>query len=232
MNRALTYTLVTLLVLVALPFVVLYGLYFKGAREIPPSWGPTTVTYPDAARVAQWRWYGGEGLPQRDPMSPPEFAWRGYRASGEIHAGRPMDVGMTMAGGAARPVRFMASHEQGSHHLMEFAAAIQASRWSVESQLDTTLENAPFGPDIRGLRAAALRYFGAPVESLDAPGLWVLLAIGHSPTYFNPWCKRDRLREFALERAVQRHARLAPAEIDAALDSLAPMPQGHQCGSG
>ena len=232
MSRALKYTLVTLLVLGSLAFVLVYGLYFKGARDISPAWGATTATYPDAARVALWRWYGGEGLPQADPMSPPEYAWRSYHARRGQMEGRPGDSGLNTATGAARRAEMAREGGgMGGYHLMQFAAAIQASGWSAESQLDTVLEQQVFGAGARGFRAGALRVFGTPVESLDTAQLWVLLAIAHGPGYFDPWCHRDRLHEFAVKRAEQRNARLAPAAIDAALDSVAPAPPGHACKS-
>jgi hypothetical protein len=79
MDRALKYTLVTLLAIVVIALAFVYGLYFSGARHIPPDWGPTTVRYPESARLALWRSYGGQGVPTGNPMSPPEFAWHWYR---------------------------------------------------------------------------------------------------------------------------------------------------------
>lgn len=228
MDRALKYTLVTLLAIVVVVVGGVYGLYFAGARHIRDEWKPTTATYPQPARLALWRSLGGKGEPVAEPMSPIGFVWRVYRAGA--------DQGFESTPGAdalafrtARIARLMGNRSQGDSHLMGIAAAIRASRWRVENQLDTVLDSTYFAEDVRGYRQGASYVFRRPLERLDVAQLHILMALEQGPRYLDPWCHRDRLRETALAAATRWNVPVPPQEIDAALVSIRPNPAGGGC---
>jgi hypothetical protein len=201
---------------------VLFGLYFSGARHISPDWRPRTAHYPESARLALWRSYSGEGVPEGNPMSPPEFAWRWYRAGSALMDGKPIDPRMVMAGRAARIARFMALRSPGESHLMEAAASIRASTWTVEQQLDTVLDNAYFAQGVRGFRQGAMHVFGRPVEQLDAAQLHVLLTLDWAPSYL---CNPERLRKLAATKSSQWRMPVTTQELDAALATIGRLDQ-------
>ena len=230
MERALKYTLVTLLVIVVVVVGFLYGLYFAGARHVSPDWRPTTAQYPDPVRIALWRSYGGQGSPEGNPMSPLEYAWRWSRAGNELMERRPVDPAMHLAGQVGRlaqPIPHVGSMLE--HHLTGMAGAMKASRWPVESQLDTLLDNAWFGEGVRGYRQGALRVFGQPLERLDAARLHVLMTLALGPGYYDPWCHPERLRERTLAMAPRWKVPASRRELDAALASIGPPPVENRC---
>lgn len=225
MERALKYTVVTLLAIVLLVVVFVYGLYFAGARQIPADWKPTTATYPVQARLALWRSLGGSGEPRAEPLSPIGLAWRIFRAISEDRIDVP--PGMRLASRTALIARLSASESQGNSHLMGAAATIRASQWPAEEQLDTVLDNAWFGEGVRGFRQGALHVFGRELEQLDAAQLHVLMTVEQGPGYFK--CRPDRLRESALAAATRWNVPVAPQKLEAALATIGPPPSGHRC---
>jgi hypothetical protein len=223
-HRALKYTLVSLFAIVVVLVACLYGLYLAGARHISPDWKPTAAQYPEAARMALWRSYGGRGAPEGDPMSPAEFAWRWYRAGSAVMDGKPVDPRMTMAGRVARTAGFMGQRSAGRYHLMEMSAAIRASRWSVASQLDTVLDAAYFGGDAHGMREGAMRVYGQPLERLDEARVHVLVALMHAPNALDPWCHADRLRERVFATARKWNVPASAQQLEAALAAIGAKP--------
>lgn len=222
MDRALKYTLLTLLATVAVAAGCVYGLYLAGARHISPDWQPTTTQYPEAARLALWRSYGGRGLPEGNPMSPPEFAWHFFHAEGAV------DPAMRLAGQVGR----LAQHvpRVGSmfqYHLTGIAGAIRASNWPVERQIDTMLDTAYFGGEAHGLREGALRVYGQPLDGMDEARIHVLIALMHGPNAFDPWCHADRLRERVFTTARTWNVPASPQQLEAALTTIGPA--DHRC---
>jgi hypothetical protein len=213
MERALKYTLGTLLSIVVLVLALVYGLYFTGARTIPDGWKPTTAVYPASARVALWRSLGGQGDPVADPMSPIGYVWLMVRAVATDRLEFPASA--WLASRTSRlSTRFMASGSHGDRHLMEAAATIQASRWPVEKQLDTVLDNTFFAEGMRGFHQGAMHVYGQPLEQLDAAQLHVLMTLDFIP---GALCHPDRLRKFAVAKATQWSVPVSPRELDAAL---------------
>jgi hypothetical protein len=229
MERALKYTLVALLAIVVVVLGFVYGLYFAGARHISPDWRPTTAQYPEAARLALWRSYDGHGLPEGNPMSPPEYVWRWYFAGKAFMDKRPVDPRMTMAYRAARSAKQVGGGGVGGWHLMQAAASIRASRWPVEGQLDTVLDSMHLGEGVRGYRQGAMHVFGLPLERLDAAQLHLLITIAWAPGYFDPWCQRDRLRTRVFETAMKWRVPATTEQLEAALASIGPPPADSRC---
>jgi hypothetical protein len=226
--RALKILVATLLALGLVPFALLYGLYILGARDIPADWGPTTASFPPSARLALWRSYGGQGEPERDPVSPPGYAWRLYRAPDDMERRHWPDPGITMANQAARAAG-LAAHGGRNRLLVEIAATIRASHWPVASQLDTVLASAYFGGETHGLRDGAMRLYGRPLESLDEAQLHVLVAMMAGPRYFDPWCHHDRLRERVFATAPKWNVPTSAQQLEAALAAIGPRPADDRC---
>jgi hypothetical protein len=233
LKRALKFLIGSMLAIGLLFVAFAYGLYFQGARAIPPDWGPTTAQYPESVRLALWRSYGGQGAPVGNPLSPPEFAWRLYRSDDAPLDHRPTDPSMTMAYRVARIGRLARSGSMSNYHLMQAAATIRASNWPVESQLDTVLDQAYFGGahenEILGLREGARRVYGLPVSGLDEARIHVLLVLMEGPSYLDPWCHPDRLRKRVLIAATRWSAPPSLQQLEAALSAIGPPPTGSWC---
>jgi hypothetical protein len=224
-SRALKILVGSLLALGLLPVAFVYGLYCLGTSRIADDWGPTTVQFPDAARSALLRSYGGQGLPAENPISPLGYAWRFATTDMRLKN----DPGMTLAWQLASLAPLAPGERGANHHLMRIAALIRASHWPVASQLDTVLASAYFGGETHGLRDGALRLYGRPLESLDDAQLHVLIAMMPGPGYYDPWCHRDRLRTRALETAAKWRVAATQAQLEAALASIGPPPLDSRC---
>jgi hypothetical protein len=140
--------------------------------------------------------------------------------------GKPIDPPMVMAGRAARIARFMDLSSPGRSHLMEVAATIRASRWTVEQQLDTVLDNSYFAEGVRGFRQGAKHVFGKPLEQLNAAQMHVLLALDWSPSGL---CHPDLLRRLALVKSTQWGVPVSTQELDVALATVDPDLAARQC---
>jgi hypothetical protein len=230
MERALKYTLATLLSIVLLLLAIVYGLYYSGARDVPANFRATTERYPEAARLALWRSYGGQGAPTGNPLSPPEFAWRWYQARDALMDRRQVDPAMRLAGQVGRraqPVEFHGSMMQ--YQLIGVAGAIRASHWPIEGQLDTVLDTLSFGVETPGLHAGAERIYGRPPEALHAAELDILIVVAKAPAYYDPWCHPQRIRRHVLSLASREELPGLPQRLDAALAAVGPRPAEHRC---
>jgi hypothetical protein len=208
--------------IIALLLIVIgftYGLYFLGTRHIRADWGPTNAVYPESARRALWNANRGRGEPGIEPLSPPSFAWRIYRAGADPKS-FTQDTSLYLAGQAARS----APGSPGTtamYHLAGIAAAIQASRWPRNVVFDTVLEQR------HQLRGNARRYYGRDVEALDDAQLHVLMSI--NGTGDEPWCQATRLRKRAM--LLTKRWRTPPSKdaLEAAFHRILPPPAGHHC---
>jgi membrane carboxypeptidase/penicillin-binding protein PbpC len=136
---------------------------------------------------------------------------------------------MTLPYRAARHAQLAERAGMGSYHLMQAAATIRASRWPVDSQLDTVLDAQYFGGAAEGLHAGARRVFRRDVERLDEAQLHVLMALNFSPGALDPWCHPDRLRKRVFATVARMQISATPAELDAALASIGPQPPDESC---
>jgi hypothetical protein len=225
MARALRWTIGIVLALAILLLAAIQGAYLLGARSISPEWRASDATFPEAARIALWRSVGGTGRPVAEPTSSVGFAWRFADWAWHDEAPR-ITPGIALAGRAARHAKLIGGGTMADYHLMQIAASIQASRWPVDRQLDTVLEHMRFG-DGHGFASGSRRMFGKDASELSTPQLHVLLAVGHAPAGFDPWCHADRLRGYLLHEVDRGHVDATPAELDAALVTLAPLPADH-----
>jgi len=223
--RALKILFGTLLALGLLLLAFVYGSYFLGTSKIADDWRPTTAQFSDAARLALWRSYGGQGAPTNHPVSPMEFAWRWARKDVRLSD----NPEMMLAGQVAMHAPLAPGERGANHHLVRVAASIRASQWPVGSQLDTVLDSAYFGGDTRGLRDGALRVYARLPESIDEAQLHVLVAMMAGPGYFDPWCHPDRLRARVLETAAKWRVLATPPQLEAALASIGPPPIDSPC---
>ncbi|MCL2009900.1 MAG: penicillin-binding protein 1C, partial [Synergistaceae bacterium] len=79
----------------------------------------------------------------------------------------------------------------------EFALALKLERvMSKDDILETYLNRAPFGGNIRGVQAAAMIYFGKPAAKLSPGEACLLIGMLKSPSYYRP----DRRPEAARRR--------------------------------
>ena len=212
-------------VLVLLALALAYGIRFNGALHLRPGWGPTDATYSVAARRALWQSGGGVGEPAIRPMSPPVYAWRAL-GDFEPQSDRADLVLLYQLSRSAWPDPVPPGYpsQQAS-----FAAVVDASHWPVDRVLDSLLDRMYFGQGMVGLRQAARGMFRRDADALDAAQLAVILLVARSPSYFDPWCHRERLRDYARQRAVAQPSGPAVRDVDAALASIAPRPVGHRC---
>jgi membrane peptidoglycan carboxypeptidase len=110
------------------------------------------------------------------------------------------------------------------------ALSVWLSRhWSAEQLLTARAEQAFFGRGLKGLDAAAWRYFGKPPEQLALHEVALLAGLPSAPSRFDPFCRPEqalRRRAWVLAR-LQALEWISEAEREAAQGQpLLPTPIG------
>lgn len=81
-------------------------------------------------------------------------------------------------------------------HAAEFALTIRISReWTKEQIIDTSLDRAWFGRDVRGLDTAAKHDFRRSIEALATSEQMSLLVIPRGGAASDPYCRPERFAD-------------------------------------
>jgi penicillin-binding protein 1C len=128
-----------------------------------------------------------------------------------VRAGRVVSGASTLTQQLARATFVRKRTLFGKLHEMALALAIER-RWSKSQILEAYLNRIEFGPNLRGLQAAARYYFAKPAHALSLSELATLAAIPRGPTLYDlkraaspARQRRDRI----LQRLAERHPELA-----------------------
>ncbi|MGO1071479.1 transglycosylase domain-containing protein [Lysobacter sp. CA199] len=205
MDVLLKYIAGVLVVLATLLLALIYGLYWYGLRGIPEQLPQAQRAYSEPLRQLYWTLeVGGTGPIEVRPSNPVGFVIDTLT--------EPNGNTRALAGRLLRDR--VASHLQmrllpqrrriSLWHLTNAALSIRLSRErSGEQLIDYALEQASFGIDengapVRGIDAAAKRYFAQPVEALQTRELIALLVAMRGKSH-DPACEPGRFaRRYAL----------------------------------
>ncbi len=179
-----------------LGLITLLGLYAGTVMAIasyeaalPPLPPPSVQPMPELARQVMWADQGGEfRKPRRLGV---------VRSLSEIGLGRRAWPALLTASGAGRQSLLQTTFHSKNFHAHSCRRSLRIARWwTADQALDFLGNTAYFGNNITGLRLAANRYYGRPIESLSRTQLAVLVSTHRSPSAANPWRRRDRLFDF------------------------------------
>jgi hypothetical protein len=218
-ERVLKFVAGTLFGVALVVLTIVYGLYFRGASDIPSDWGPSSAVYPESARRALWRIEGGNGEPAIRSLTPPGFVWRIVWKASDDDRLFHRDGELGVLARVSYPSRSFHHTSMLRWHLMRAAMTIQASHWPRDRIFDTALERE------HELRAMARRFYGREVEDLDDAQLHALLAVGGNAYWCSPQAARKRLA------ATSRWAVGSPSRdsSDAAVAAMLPAPTDLAC---
>ncbi|ALN65363.1 transglycosylase family protein [Lysobacter antibioticus] len=217
--------------LVAALCLLLQGVYWYGARDLPGQLPGPSRQYPDSTRTLLWNQFGGRGeISVRKfnaisyPVTALAFGAR-YFLNPSEELQNPADLqlldiasnytGDLIERQAEPPLpHIVHDSSMGSNvealsqpsydrHFQSLALPIRLSReWPATRMLDMVLEHADYGRGTTGLDEAAQAYFGAPAENLSQAETVALLSLKFSPGYIDPYCDAADFRtRFAIALA-------------------------------
>ncbi|MCL2011015.1 MAG: penicillin-binding protein 1C [Synergistaceae bacterium] len=103
---------------------------------------------------------------------------------------------------------------------VEFALAVKLERGMIKDEiLETYLNRAPFGGNIRGVQAAAMIYFGKPAAKLSPGEACLLIGMLKSPSHYRPDRRPEaarRRRDFII-RLLEKRSVFTSEEAEGAL---------------
>lgn len=179
-----------------------WALYWYGDTVLPRTLEPTGRHYPDDVRTLYWKSEDGQGAIRIREMNPLTMMWITTRslhrtngiAAGGSGSGADLNVTRSVMWSIllqnARPLSNLRRHAAG------FALTIRISReWTDAQIIDTSLDRAWLGRDVRGLDAAAKHYFGRPIEALETSEQLSLLVIARGGAASDPYCRAKRFAE-------------------------------------
>lgn len=185
----------TILVLAAAFVSLIYYIYWQGASELPDELPLVQHHYPADVHAIYWVSLGEEGPMRVERLDPLKWCWEFYReTSHPPTSGRPAGAASLLTG-AARSIAFKPDEPVPTPKRIaaEIAATIRLSNeWTPEQIADYTLDEAWFGRDARGLRAAAPAYFGVSADQLTRAETIALIALMKGPSYYDPTRYRER----------------------------------------
>ncbi|MDR2528373.1 MAG: penicillin-binding protein 1C [Synergistaceae bacterium] len=166
-----------------------------------------------AVGVEDRRFHGHPGLDWRALL---RALWQNARARRVVSGASTI---------TSQVVRLAVSEREGRKRTFatkarEFAQAVKLERIiSKNDILETYLNLAPFGGNIRGVQAASLIYFGKPASRLSPGEACLLVGMLKGPSLYRPDRRPEaarRRRDFVI-RLLERRGVLAPAEARFAL---------------
>lgn len=207
------------LVLIAAFVSLIYCTYWQGASELPEELPLVQHHYPADVHAIYWVSIGGEGPMRVERLDPLKWCWEFYREINRAPApGRPVGAASLSTFAARRIASNPGKPTHSTNLLMaEIAATIRLSNeWTPEQIADYTLDEAWFGRDARGLRAAAPAYFGVSADQLTRAETIALIALMKGPSYYDPTRNRERFDERYMHLAGKLG--IDPAHIDPTRD--------------
>lgn len=144
--------------------------------------------------------------------------------------------GKVISGGSTITMQIARLASQNSrtipHKLLEIFQALKLEiKLSKKQILKMYLDNAPYGRNIVGIRAAALKYFGREPENLTWSEAATLVVLPNAPGLISPGrqqqkliSKRNRLLETLLQRGIIDEATCNLSKLEPISDVVYPLP--------
>lgn len=107
-----------------------------------------------------------------------------------------LPAGISVTSQMARSIAFKLSDQgnAGGWHLRNIVLAIWVSRnYTAQEAINYQLDTAYFGNNQYGLRQATKFYFSKTLDKISSNEMFSLIALLKSPSYYNPYCRPERL---------------------------------------
>jgi len=215
--------MVSALLPLAIVFGLFWGIHAYGASMLPVDSRPAAYRAPDAVR----RQYLGiessiTGFPKLNPVT---VWWN-------IHLTRNDGVRRDQLQLLGQASRILNARQPAHSSTIRYQAAgvagmVMISReWSFDEAVDTVIGESWYGRGAKGIEAASLAYFDAPLSSLHPEETLALLVLLRGPSYYDPVCRRERFEDRYSAMAERLHmdmgragagkatARMLPATCD------------------
>lgn len=124
--------------------------------------------------------------PGVDPLGIARALWL------DLKAGRVVSGGSTLAMQLARLTYDLPRTPWGKVQQAALAIFLQ-TRLGSEGVLEAYLNLAPYGRDLRGVRAASRAYFGKPLRDLTVGEAVLLACLPRGPSFYDPYRNKSRL---------------------------------------
>lgn len=199
-----------------------WGIHAYGASSLRLDPAPNTYRVPQSIRE---QYLGAEygNISSVPKFNPASIWWNIYR-SGDDEVLRHQIQLLDRASRLAFS-REPSPSSQLRYHAGSIAGTVILSRkWSFDDIVDTTIGESWYGRDARGMEAASLAYFGVRLAQLSEEESLALIVLLHSPSYYDPMCRRERFEDRYSILATRLKMDSGPAGLHKATSRMLPLP--------
>jgi hypothetical protein len=193
--------LIALLVVILLsPWVLIYGLYYRGLGKLPDFPDPPAASASEALTTSLWGEFEGEAPIEVERLGPVGFfvsvmtpLLSGTKDDEEV---RQIPAGFRLAEWCAG--RLLRQQNPQLLHQLEYGLASLAvairlsSRWSTAQIVACALETSYFGRGFNGVTPAARSYFDKTPSELSHAEAATLVVLIRRPAVHDPICRPKR----------------------------------------